>query len=119
MKKTILYLAIFTILAAVGCEPVSLTFSQTSKYQWKQRPKKCDYDFLLTRPNRRYEEIGAIDVTDCPPDDTCRQSKLMRHHFRRHVCKHGGDAVIVGVNGKGEYIKAVVIKYLPKRKLRK
>jgi|SRR5467141_3707706 len=104
-------------LLAVGCA-AETQYTPTS-VRSQPKPENCSFDILTTRPQRIFDELGIIDFTGGLVDGTGRRAGLpdnaaeLKDKTAQTVCGAGGDAVLAEVNGRGQYIRATVIRYKP------
>lgn len=110
MTRKLFISALLLPFVAVGC--FSIKYASTTTHKNAPKPSNCQYDFLTTRPNRGFVQLGVIDV-DYHSADSCSSAARMTRLFRPYVCRAGGDAAIVSIDKFGCYSKAAVVKYVP------
>lgn len=103
-------LAIAGAMASLGaCSTMSAT--QTAPDVTEKDPG-CEFRTYTVAPTTGFEEVGVVDVK---PASTWAYRSLsdFQADVARHVCKLGGDAIIVWSDHLGRYIKATVLVSKP------
>jgi len=93
-----------------GCVPTSYTFSATTKGEVPRQPgpNGCEFTVLMSPPEEPYEELGTFKhYNGAVP----RQQLDFKKALAPLVCEVGAHAVIVTLEGQGEYRTATAIKY--------
>jgi len=104
----------YAFVAMAGVTLGACTESTRSGQAAPPRNPTCDFDIFTAVPEG-YTEVGTVDVTPGPYGiSTFRNLNSFKHHIRANVCELGGDAAIAWANGRGVYIKATVIRRLPR-----
>jgi hypothetical protein len=96
-------------LCAVGCQGNSFTAAGPPQ---APHPENCDFPILTSTPASGFVEIGTIDF-----DGLRRTAQGFKYRIQSDVCAAGGDAVVAMINGKGDYIKATVLKRIEANKV--
>ena len=100
-------IAIVSILAVAACGHF-VSFKTTTKPLNPKDPG-CEFDIIVTRVPRPYEEIAVIDWQG---QHHPRMSvKEFRDRIADAVCGFGGDAVIAKSTGGGHYTRAIVLRW--------
>lgn len=103
LSRSLVYLACLAGLS--GC--TNLVFTKTTTVAAPAREATCTFEIFTTRPDRAFDELGIIDVTDFRPETAAE----FRNVAQSKVCAAGGDAVLAEVNGYGLYVRGTVIRY--------
>jgi hypothetical protein len=78
-----------------------------------QRPRSdnCEFQTFSTPPAGGYAEVAVIDVQfGAYGSNVYTDLAGFKQKIQPYVCRAGGDAALVHVNGYGMYIKATVLK---------
>lgn len=110
MLKTTLVVIALLLACAPACS--SVQYSRTSRHAFRAKAPSCSFDILMVRPKRKILEIGLLENCRCAGGHPCSNVVEYRQLIRPYVCRAGGDAVVVLVNGFGWYVKGVVVRYL-------
>jgi len=95
-------------LGLLACGP-QVRMSRSGPKQ-AARPEDCQFRVFTVAPRDGYAEIGAVDLLGEGFMAFTDELHEFKDAIREKVCKAGGDAVIAWPNGKGEYIKATILK---------
>jgi hypothetical protein len=102
-------------LLVIGC--AAETYTANASVRAQPKPDDCSFEVLATRPQQPFEELGIIDFTGGFTGKTGYRAGVpdsasgLKDKVARTVCGAGGDAVLADVNGMGQYVRAVVIRY--------
>jgi hypothetical protein len=103
-------------LLIIGCA-AETHYTANSSVRTQPKPDDCSFEVLATRPQQPFEELGIIDFTGGLTNRNGDRLGLadsaseLKDKAARAVCGAGGDAVLADVNGRGQYVRAVVIRY--------
>jgi hypothetical protein len=100
--------ALLTLFVSLSACADSTALTRTGP-EYPPRDPSCDFLAFAAYPGTGFTEIGTIDVEPKSWAPFIRIDDF-KEEIRPYVCQAGGDAVIAYVNGKGWYIKAVVLK---------
>jgi hypothetical protein len=106
-RPTGMALVSLTVLLS-GCVPTYKYVPSGTTASIAAKPANCAFAVLTTRPDSSFDEIGILDHSHGPvPDDAAAFKKSIQ----KEVCRAGGDAVLVEVNGLGQYIRGTVLRF--------
>ena len=105
--KTLLWLSVALSLA--GCARTA-NYVRTGK-AFQARPDDCDFVVYTSMPPGRHTEIGIVtfSVMGGGPEGRARSVAEAKERATQHVCKEGGNAVILQSDGAGAFVRATVI----------
>ncbi|MCP5334800.1 MAG: hypothetical protein H7A08_03795 [Oceanospirillaceae bacterium] len=87
-------------------------FSPTGDRVAESKPENCDFFVYSTPPQRKYFEIGILDIKPMECITCPNTASNVKKIAAKDVCNAGGDAVLLWeANGWGMYLKATVIKF--------
>jgi len=88
-------------LVFISCSSIHVDVTKTGK-GFVSQTNPNDVEILMTRPDRPYEELGTVTVTNVDPNDTAK----MHNAIRSKAAALGADAVILtneGINPGGMF----------------
>ena len=93
MKRTLgLLSAAFLVTLCAGCANVDVTKTTKGYYP----PTKPDnIEILMTRPDKKYMELGTVSTTKWNPNETAK----MHNALRAKTAALGADAVLLTASG--------------------
>ena len=105
--KCLLWLTISLSLAA--CARTS-HYTRTGNPH-ERRPDGCEFKVHTKAPEGRYAEIGIVNFSVLGGGAKGRAQNISeaRERVAEHVCKEGGNAVILQGDGHGAFVRATVI----------
>ncbi len=87
-----------------GCSP-GWAFTQTGPAA-PTRPTSCQVRLLTTAPDQPYVELGILDQDG---HGDIRNAGDFLQSVRPHVCRAGGNAIVVRTSGTGQYMGGAVL----------
>ena len=114
MIRITVVVALLGLGTLAGC--AAANFEKTAEATYPPKGQPCKFEVFTTKPSKSFEELGVLTFQDFGPTDCFNTIARIKEGAAVHVCKHGGDAVLVWdeVNPNGCYIKGTVIRYAPK-----
>jgi hypothetical protein len=103
-------LTVFVVLALLlGCARTS-NYVRTGAAR-PERPEGCEVAVFMTAPQLRYTEIGVVEFSVLGGGAKGRAQNVAEAKERaaQHVCKEGGNAIILQSDGRGSFVRATVI----------
>ena len=80
-------------------------FIATGDLKPQPRPVDCSFQVLTAAPTQLYQELGVLEARNAALD-----AKGFASDVHEQVCRAGGDAVLVQVDGQGRYLRGTVLK---------
>lgn len=75
------------------------------------RPEGCELKVYTKTPELRYTEIGVVEFGALGGGGKGRAQNIgeAKERAAEHACKEGGNALILRADGRGGYVRAIVI----------
>ncbi len=102
MRGSFLLLIGCSLLA--GCQMIRMSRTGPA---FPPREPQCGFYVFTTSPWGPFVEIGVLDIH---PAEAPSDMDSLRRMIQQQVCSAGGDAIVAFANGRGEYIKATILK---------
>jgi hypothetical protein len=95
------------IVAVTACTPhYGYDLAVTTTTPVTAKPQPCEFQVVSLPPSGDYEEIGTLDTTGFGAPNV----PDFKRGVEADVCRVGGDVVVTQVNGKGEYVRGIVLR---------
>lgn len=114
MKSLSVLVIALTIL--FSCKPAQslmgdkeIIYTKTTSAEYQSKSLDCDFDIFTSLPQKNYDEIGVININKYYL--AIADISTFKLKVKDEVCKNGGDAVVVTINGSGHYVQGTVLKY--------
>jgi hypothetical protein len=103
----LLSIALWAWMAA--CARTS-SYVRTGKAR-ERKPDGCEFKVFTKQPGVRHAAIGVVHFSALGGGAKGRAQNISeaRERAAEHVCKEGGDAVILHADGRGAFVRATVI----------
>jgi hypothetical protein len=104
---------IIVIVGGIACATAFktyTTFERTGVVRPDARPDDCEFAVFTAHPDMPSEEIGVITFIH---GGYPKEIEVVRPRIAHDVCASGGNAVVLWMNGFGQFIKGTVLYLHP------
>jgi hypothetical protein len=105
--RSLLWLSVALSLASCAR---TANYTRTGK-AFQARPDDCEFEVYLRTPPGRITEIGIVTFSALGggAEGRARSVSEAKERAAQHVCKEGGNALVVQSDGAGAFVRGTVV----------